>query len=141
MHIYKRPIIYALITMATLFAACDKPDCKNENTVFDKYQVGSKEHTNELIKLLNANDAKNISFWFDHYEKEKGNEYMIVNMVGNNLCSQGKILVKDWSQLGKIQKNKGGGYRGAELVGLTISYIQDSTTSQLVYKDIDYIVD
>lgn len=127
--------------LVLFFTACVRQDCKNENLLFEKYPIDSKEYINELTRILKGNDETNISFWFDRYEKQEGKEYLFVDINGKKFCAKGKILVTDWNKLEDIQRTKGMGYRGAGLIGLTLDYLQDSTSTVLVYKNIDHISD
>ncbi|MES2374765.1 MAG: hypothetical protein V4557_19465 [Bacteroidota bacterium] len=137
----KKQIFRMLTVVALFFIACGAPDCKNENRVFEKYPVDSKEYINELARILKANDETGISFWFDRYEKQQGKEYLFVDIIGKKFCAKGKILVTDWNKIEGIQRTKGISYSGAGLVGFKVDYIQDSTSTVLVYKNIDYIFD
>lgn len=141
MNIHKTHAACLSIIAAIFLGACGQPDCKNENVVFERYPTASKEYTNELARQLRSNGGKNISFWFDHYEEQEGKEYIFVDAIGNKFCAKAKILVTDWNKLAGIRKTKGAGYNGAGLVGLTVDYLQDSTSSQLIYKNIDHISD
>jgi hypothetical protein len=136
----QKPYFGALLTITIFFISCTRPDCKNENPIFNKYPAQSKEYINELTKLL-KNDATNISFNFDHYEKQQEKEYIFVNISGKKFCAKGKILVTDWKKIKDIQRTRGMGYSGAELVGFKADYLQDSASTVLVYKNVDHISD
>lgn len=136
----KRTLLIAT-GLALFFTACMRRDCKDENPLFEKYPIDSKEYINGLSRILKGNDETKISFWFDRYEKQEGKEYLFVDINGKKFCAKGKILVTDWNKLEDIQRTKGTGYRGAGLIGLTVDYVRDSTSTVLVYKNIDHISD
>lgn len=137
----KQSCFSILITIGVFFIACSPPVCKNENPVFEKYTLDSKEYINELGRILQMDDASNISFSFERYEKQEGKEYLFVDISGKKFCAKGKILVTNWNKIEDIRRTKGIGYRGAGLVGLTVNHLQDSTGSILVFKKIDHISD
>lgn len=137
----KQSCFSILITIGVFFIACSAPVCKNENPVFEKYVFDSKEYMSELGRILQMDDASNISFSFERYEKQEGKEYLFVDISGKNFCAKGKILVTDWNKIEDIQRTKGMGYSGAGLVGLTVDCLQDSTATVLVYKNINHISD
>jgi hypothetical protein len=137
----KRSFSILLVALMIFFVACYTPACKNENAVFEKYPVDSKEYTNELAKILKENNSSDISFTFGRYEKQEGKEYLFVDISGKKFCAKGKILVKDWNKLEDIQRTKGMGYSGAGLIGFTVDFLQDSTSNVLVYKNLDHISD
>jgi hypothetical protein len=134
-------IFRPLAACVLFFTACMRHECKNENSIFEKFPADSKEYTNELVRVLKANEAKNISFFFDRYEKKAGNEFIFVDITGDKFCAKGKILVTAWNKIEEIQRTKGMGYSGAGLVGFTIDYLKDSIPAVLVYKNIDHISD
>ncbi len=83
--------------------------------------------------------AENLRYWFDRSLQKDGNEFIEIYIQGNELCAKGEILVKD------ARKRKGlrskAGYRGAELKGVEIITVQDSTGTNFILEKIDRIID
>ena len=124
-----------------LASACDHPECKNTNPVFDQFSPGTVEYKRELFKQLKARDQSELQFVFENYEHHNEQDFMLVRIQGKDLCAKGLMTVKDWSSLGSIQKNKGVGYRGAVLKDLKFEIQHDSTCMELVFKSLGKIVD
>lgn len=57
-----------LLFITTLLLSCDRPECKNQNTVFERYGDDTKEYKAELIKKLNEH-PKYLTYWIDMFTK------------------------------------------------------------------------
>ncbi|PBQ30325.1 hypothetical protein CNR22_00630 [Sphingobacteriaceae bacterium] len=133
-----------LIMVAGLVAsaiACDQPDCKNTNPVFDQFAPETNEYKVELFKELKNIDQSELRFVFEGYEHHNEQDYMLVGIQGKDLCAKALMTVKDWSSLGRIQINKGKGYSGAVLKNLKFEIQDDSTCRELIFKSLDKIID
>lgn len=138
----RKPIQRLLLAgLLCLAIACDHPQCRNTNPVFDKFDHGTREYKSELFKQLKNRDQSELYVVFENYERHNEQDFMLVRIEGKDLCAKGLMTVKDWSLLGSIQKNKGEGYRGAVLKDLKFEIQHDSTCMELVFKSLDKIVD
>lgn len=134
--------LFIVISMlALIIVSCDRPDCKNENPIFDKYNINSAEYKIELRKQIEKYGQKELQYWFESYIEDNGKEYIIVNVQNNSLCAKAMILVNDWSKIENIKRTKGKGYTGAKLKGLVFEFENDSNKTELIYKDIKRVVD
>jgi hypothetical protein len=134
-------IVYFSICLLTLALSCNRSLCENTNSVFRKYSPESQEYKIELSQQLQTTDNRKLSYWFDRYESRQGREHILVDIQGEGLCAKAHILVNDWSKLEGIKSARGIGYHGAELKDLKISVGRDSTEIELLYEDLNYIID
>jgi hypothetical protein len=133
---------FNVLCVIVFMLACDKPDCKNTNPVFEQNRPETKAYKDELVKQLRQVDKSRLSFWFDGYQADGGARYLNVLIRGDGLCAKGILIVKEWDdKLEGIQKSKGVGYMGAELKNLQIDVYQDSAKTELIYQGVDTIVD
>lgn len=131
-----------IIILAILGAvACDRPNCKNENPIFDQYAIDAIEYKTELLTQIEKVGQDRLTYWFDSYIKENEKEYIVVNIQQKSLCAKGMIRVKDWTKIEGIRRTQGKGYVGAQLKGLTFNVEKESNEIELVYKDIERILD
>jgi hypothetical protein len=129
-------IIASLAAIITL--SCNKPDCQSNNPVFNSNLPDSPAYRSEMAKQLQANND-NLSYWLNGYLETKSDTYLVIEIVGDNLCAEGHMLVKNWDKdIQDIQRTKGMGYIGAEFKGLKYAISSDGT---LVYKSLDRIID
>ncbi len=134
-------LILVISLMILIVVSCNRPNCENKNLIFDKYDIDSEEYKTELLNQIEKYGQKNLTYWFDSYIKENGNEYIIVNIQNHALCAKGKIQVNDWNKIEGIKTTQGKGYVGAKLKGLTFDVEKKSNKTELIYKDINRIVD
>ena len=126
----------------TFIASCDRPECKNTNSVFDKYSPETKEYKEELVKQLKRIDNSKLSYWLDKYQEDDSVQYLHVFIQGEALCAKGIVTIKKWDdKLDGIRTSNGMGYSGAELSNLKIDIYQDSTKTEFIYNSVDAIVD
>lgn len=132
-----------LIPAATLifFASCDRPDCTNTNPVFDSHGVETIAYKRELASEIERIGMDNLSYWLSDYTSENGKEFITVNIQGEGLCALGMLQVNDWTHIEGIKKTEGVSYRGAELKGLVFDIIDDGSSIDFIYQNIDRIVD
>jgi hypothetical protein len=125
----------------SMMSSCDRPACHNTNPVFERFSPEAKEYKDELARQLQLAENKGISYWFDKYEASNNREYILVYIQGKELCAKGFILVNDWKKLEGIRRTQGISYGGAELKGLRLDIRTDSAHTELIFKDVDYIID
>ena len=133
-------LIFTPLFLILIFS-CDRPECKNSNSVFEAYEPDTKEYKDELVRQLQMTDNKTLSYWLDKYETKNNKEYILVSIQGEELCARGSILVNNWKNLEGVKRTQGKGYIGAELKGLQIDIQKNPLQTELVLKDIDYIAD
>jgi hypothetical protein len=132
----------ALFSLLCSIVSCDKPVCKNTNTVFDKYSPVSKEYKDELVRQMARVDKSKLTYWIDNYQEDNHLQYILAQIQGDGLCAKIVLVVNDSEKgIEGIIKSKGIGYRGAELEDLKFSIKQDSTSTEFVFQEISGIVD
>ena len=129
-------------SLLTFIVSCDRPVCKITNTIFVKYSPNAKEYKNELVKQLATVDKSKLTYWMDTYQEYNDAKLINVHIQGDGLCAK-IVLTINGSDKGieGIVKNKGMGYRGAELEDLKFNIKQDSTSTEFVFQEISGIVD
>lgn len=133
-----------LLTIAftlVFITSCDRPVCKNTNTVFDRFSPETKEYKDELVKQLKQVDNSKLSYWLDKYQETDTQELLYISIQGDGLCAKGVVTVKQWNKIEGIKRTKGKGYIGAKLKNLKLDIYQDSANTELIYKDVDRIID
>lgn len=130
-----------LTVLLAFLVSCDRPECINTNTVFDSNEIESIAYKEELAKEIERVGKENLSYWFADYVAQNGKEYITVNIQGGGLCAKGLLQVNDWKNIEGIRRNKGDGYHGAQLAGLTFNIIDDDNSIDFIYEDVVRIVD
>lgn len=140
----KKYFTFSILALGILFSvvSCDRPDCKNNNPIFDKYLPNENEYNAELAKQLSKTNKSGLTYWMDTYKEENNTKQMEVYIQGDGLCAK-MVLVIDGSEKGieGIIEKKGIGYRGAELEGLKFGIRQDNTSTKFIFKEIGGIID
>ncbi|HTM66792.1 MAG TPA: hypothetical protein VL093_10755 [Flavipsychrobacter sp.] len=119
--------------------SCDRPECLNDNPVFDQNPPGSTEYNRELVKQMQLTGTKDIRYRYDSSLVRNGHEYMVIHVQGKNLCAVAEVVVED-KDVRRGLRN-GVGYRGAELKDVHIAAREDSGKEILVLKSIGRILD
>lgn len=130
-----------LTGLAVAFIACDRPECKNTNPIFDNYSPESNEYKTELAKQLDRIDNSKLTYWFNEYVETNGQEILFFNIQGDGLCAIIVLNVEQWGKLEELRQMKGKTYRGAEFVRLKFDTQQDSTNVRFIYRDFVNIID
>ena len=133
-----------LLTIAltlVFITSCDRPVCKNTNPVFEKFSPETKEYKDELVKQLKQVNNSKLTYWLDKYQESDAQEFLYIFIQGDGLCAKGVVTVNQWNKLEGIKRTKGKGYVGAKLKNLKLDIYQDSANTELVYKDVDRIID
>jgi hypothetical protein len=132
------PVLLSFISF--LSSSCDKSACENTNPKFDKFSIGSKEYKSELAKQIRRIGSENLSYWFDKYLKKDGQEFIIVDIQGRELCAKGEIQVYEWAKISGMRRASTG-FHGAELKGLQIEIKENSTGTNFIYINVDRVID
>ncbi len=134
--------LFTIFGLAILTIGCDRPACKNTNTTFDKYAPDTKEYKDELVKQLATVDISKLTYWMDAYQEDNNSKYINAIVQGDGLCAKIDLTVNDSGKgIEDILKNKGNGYRGAQLEDLKFDIKQDSTSTEFVFQEISEIID
>jgi hypothetical protein len=122
-----------------LSASCHRPECRNDDPIFDQNKPGSTIYNRELMKEMQLVDAQNMRYWYDSSLHVNGHEYLVLHVQGKNVCAVAEVLVED-KKIRRELRN-GAGYRGAELKDVHIVAREDRGKEILVLKGIGRIVD
>ncbi|MET3129744.1 hypothetical protein ABID42_004871 [Arcicella rosea] len=123
----------------TLLTACNN-EKDNANVVFEKFSPTTKEYKNELATKLKSNPQE-LHYTFNKFVENNGKEYLDIKIKGDGFEATGLVLVNDWNKLEEMKSTNGVGYAGAELKGLELAVIPSPSGADLVYKDLDEIID
>ena len=135
-------LILTIFGLAILAGGCDRPVCKNTNPIFDKYAPDAREYKDELAKQLATIDRSKLTYWMDTYQENNDAKLINVHIQGDGLCAKIVLTINDSDKgIEGIVKNKGMGYRGAELEDLKFDIKQDGTSTAFVFQEISGIVD
>jgi len=131
--------IFSLILLC-LSIGCNRPNCKNTNTVFEKFSPESSEYKLELNKQIGVIGFENLNYWFDRYLKRNNKEYIEIYVQNDSVCAKAILEVKDWSKLKGLRKEVNG-FSGAKLIGLKMRTERVGDKVDFIYEDIDKIED
>ncbi|MCD6010944.1 MAG: hypothetical protein K0Q79_806 [Flavipsychrobacter sp.] len=111
----KRLLIFLSVV---LLAACNskRHECTNYNPRFERYGPKSNEYKAELARQLQLRNFENIRYYIDKYEEIAGKPFMVVDIIGEELCAKGYIDIKNPNKMQKFKNVKGISYAGAEIV-------------------------
>ena len=129
-----------IIIFFSLYTACDRPNCKNTNPIFEQFSPESNEYKSELSNQIALIGFENLNFWFDKYLKSKDKEYIEIYVQNDSVCAKATLEVKDWSKIEGLRKENNG-YRGAKLIGLKWKTGRVGNEVNFIYIDIDKIED
>ncbi|MBT8304806.1 MAG: hypothetical protein KJP09_10080 [Bacteroidia bacterium] len=131
-----------LFSIIMLFFSCDRPQCKNNNAVFNDHVAASSEYKIELAKQINEIGPENLRYWLKAYVEEYEQEYLLVYVQNDSLCAVMQLKVNDWDEKIKhIREKKGVGRRGAELRGLKYVMVGNENSASFVYDGLARIID
>mgnify|MGYP003639270539 CR=1 FL=1 len=123
---FKIAFTFVLLSLICIIS-CDRPECKNENPIFETNEPSSKTYKDELV------DQSNLKYWLQKYEDQNGKESLYFNVQGDGLCAILHLTVNDWNKLENVRERKGVGRRGAEFTNLKFKIKQDSLSTDFVY--------
>lgn len=112
-----------------------------QRNIFAGMDPASKEYKQKLAKQIETLDPADLSFTFNKYVNDHGNDYLDVSIDGRGIHASSLVLVKDWTKLEGIKQTKGVGYSGAELKNFKMALINADTNPTFIYKDVEKIVD
>ena len=129
---------------ALLVSACDRPECRNTNPVFDQNSIDSKAYLEELVKEMAKRDPKDLTYWMYNWEVRDYKQYMIVNVQGDGLCAQAFLTLpadKPAYKGPKKDYSSAGGSRGAQIVGLEYQVVHSAEGPVLLFEKYDDMID
>lgn len=129
-----------LVSFIVSFAACNNIKDNTSKSIFQKYSPVSKEYKNKLAAELKL-DAEHLIYTFNKYYENEGQEYLDIQVKGDDFVAKGLVLVNNWNKLEGIKRTKGQGYSGAELRGLKLYIEENPSGATLIYKDLQKIID
>lgn len=130
-----------LIVLIIGLVSCDRPECVNENPIFENNQPNSKKYKDELVNQLDQIDPSELTYWLQKYDDQDGVESLYFHIQGDGLCAILHLTVNDWNKLENVRERKGVGRRGAEFTNLKFNIIQDSLSTDFVYVSYDRLID
>jgi len=131
----------SVFCLLTFIVSCDRAVCKNTNIIFDKYSPDTKEYKDELVKQLAKVDKSKLRYWMDTYQEHNNSKYFTAHIQGDGLCAKIYFTIVSNKGIERLLKNKGMGYRGAELTDLKFDIKQDSTSTEFLFQQAGGIVD
>lgn len=141
----KKPILFGLLATIVLLSACARPECHNTNPVFDRHAPYSKVYKDELVAQLKTMDSAEVRYWIDTYEGLDGKVLLHVFVQGGDLCAKA-VLVVPPELAGRMYEKQGAwkhgfGYHGAEVIGLRYDVVQTTTSTEMVYRGRERVID
>ena len=133
--------ILSLAAILIFAVACNRPECKNSNPIFDDHHIESDQYKKELIKEIDRIGKENLSYWLADYSEQNGQEYITVHIQGEGLCAKGFIHVREWKNMKGIKTSKGKGYHGAKLKDFDFDVITESESISFEFKSLGSIID
>lgn len=130
-----------LILSLTCLISCDRPDCKNENIIFETNKPNSKKYKDELVNQLKKVDQSKLTYWLQKYDEKNGKETLYFNIQGDSFCAILHLTINNWNKLEDVRERKGVGRRGAEFTNLKFQINQDSFSTEFIYVTYDRLID
>ncbi|PZR12623.1 MAG: hypothetical protein DI539_19730 [Flavobacterium psychrophilum] len=131
-----------LIPCITLSIACDRHECKTNNSVFEHFEPETREYKEELLMQLNKLENKKTSYFLEGYIENDTIPSLRVKIEADGLCAT--AIVDIWrkdSIVNAIIKTKGNGYINAELKDFKMIMTQNCTKTKFIYSAMTDIID
>jgi hypothetical protein len=129
-----------LISCIVALTACNNVKVNTSDSVFEKFSPTTKEYKNELATKLKSN-PEGLLYTFNKFVENDGKEYLDIQVRGDDFEATGLVLVNNWNKLEGIRRTKGQSYETAELRGLKLVIQENPLGANLVYNDLEKIVD
>jgi hypothetical protein len=129
------------ILLILLFLSCDRPECRNTNSIFDQFTPDKEEYKKELAMQMKTIGVNKLRYWLDRPIALEGKEFIEVYIQGQGLCAKTQLLVADKVKQKALGSDGGEGYRGAELKDVNIRISQDSTRTLFILEKVGKIID
>jgi hypothetical protein len=118
-------LLFIPVFVIALFS-CRSPECKNTNPIFDQFSPESQEYKHELKKQLEADPGEHTEFWTQVYLENDGKEYLNARVIKKHLCAIMILEITNNKDLEQFRKNKGAGYIGSELYGVSYAIVDEN---------------
>ena len=125
----------------TFLMSCDRPECNNQNPVFDSEMPTSQAYQTELAEQLESYSKDDLRYWLKSYEAINGEEYLHFNVQGGDLCAIMVLEMPHWDRIEFIRERKAVGSRGAEFTNLQYQVVRDSLGTHFIYQSHGRIID
>ena len=135
--LFKTFLVLSLICLSS----CDRPECNNQNPIFEIHEPHSKKYKDELVIQLNRIDQSKLRYWLQKYDDQNGKETLYFYIQGDGLCAILHLSINDWNKIEDVRKRRGVGRRGAEFTNLKFEINQDSLSTDFVYITFDRLID
>ncbi len=136
-----KPLTILVLLFAICLVSCDRPECQNENLVFENNKPKSKEYKDELVEQLRTLDQTKLRYWLQEYQVIDGTESLFFNVQGEGLCAVLHMTMDHWDGLEYLRENKGVGSRGAEFTKLEYEIVQEANATEFIYVKHGRIID
>ncbi|MCG6187000.1 hypothetical protein [Maribellus maritimus] len=133
--------IISLLVVCLSLVYCDRPQCTNNNPIFEQNQPDSKIYKEELARKLKEVDQTKLRYWLQKYEEKNGKEYLYFYVQGDGLCAKIMLTMNNWERLEDLRKKKGVTYRGAKFTNLKYEIRQSAGNTEFIYKSYREIID
>jgi len=137
---YEVTSVFVAFSMLCM-TSCDRPECNNENPIFENNEPSSSLYKDELVRKLNNIDQDKLTYWLQKYEDKGGEESLYFHIQGDSLCAILHLTMSHWNKSENVRENKGIGRRGAEFTNLKFDIIHDSTSTKFIYQTYDRLID
>lgn len=116
-----------------------KPAC-TEDPAWKNLTAGSAEYENKVWALLKQSKPSDFRYFFKTFETSGADTWLVVNLRSPKHCFDARIRVEHWDKLAGMKKTNGQSYP-EELYGLKWKFAEQTGKQQIVYVDMDEIVD
>jgi hypothetical protein len=140
MKTYKE-FLPVIVLLVFLLFGCNRPECKNQNPIFDTYAPDLKDYKTELAKQLSAIDKSKLRYWLKSFNETDKVGQLLFYVQGEGLCAEIELTVNDWYKLELVREKKGVSFCGAEFKKLQYEIVKNDSVITFVYKDFDRIID
>ena len=120
--------------------ACNNTKVNPTNSVFAKFAHSTKEYKNALAAQIKSN-FNNLTYTFNQIVEQNGKDYLAIAVQGPDFNATTLVLVSNWNKLEGIKRTNGVSYSGVELRGLQLAIEENPSGANLIYKDLESIVD
>lgn len=138
----KKQILILLLLLISV--SCNRPNCNctNTNPVFERHPPASNEYKQAILDQLRYIDGSSLIYRVDKYEELGSKGYLLVDVQSDDLCVMMILdVTKDSKGVGGIVKNKGKGYKGAELSDVAFAPVMNGKDIRFELISVGKIID
>lgn len=143
----KKPLIILVILavlITWLVSFCNRPDCINNNPVFDKFDPETIEYRNELKNQIEKIGKDKLNFWIFNLKRIDGVDYLKLYVQSDQLCAilfAKNLSGKAISKFPDRNLESSLGYHGARLVNVELNIDTTLKQTNFVIEKIGSILD